>query len=136
MKQMLFMSVIVLSLCLPAHAALDEKTWKEMSDSFQLGYLWGMMDTTVAKVWDRPPEALIPGKEINDREVLHREMIRRTWREGVDKHMAECIRDKIVSPMKFQTMLDNFIKQERPEPSDSIQELLRHILWRTCVGPP
>lgn len=124
MKHFIFSVAVCLMFSTPAQADLEEKTWKTMSDDFQLGYLWGTLDTTVTRVWDRKSA----GKTLND------ELIYRAWRESVEKRMAECIRTEKLSPMNFQALLDKFIREEKPNPNDSIPEILRHILWHTCFG--
>ncbi len=60
MKHNIFAVAVSLMLSTPAQADLEEKTWKTMSDDFQLGYLWGTLDTAVTKVWDRRPAAKTP----------------------------------------------------------------------------
>lgn len=129
MKHFVFVVAIWLSLSGSAHAALEEKTWKGLSDEFQIGYLWGVLDATVSKIWDHGP----PGKEVTSRKEAE---VQFYLRDAIETRIAECIKTRIKSPMQFQAMLADSMRQKNPEPGDSIYGIAAHLIWTTCVFPP
>lgn len=123
MKKFILVVSVGLTLAgVPAHAGLEEKAWSGLSDDFQLGYLWGMLDTTVTKVWDHKPK--------EKRELYW------YWKESVEKHVAEYIKTKEISPFQLQTMLNDFMRQHPPEPGDTIDEITTQLIKRTCLPSP
>ena len=111
------------SVATPSNAALEEPAWRELSEDFRIGYIWGILDATAAKAWDYE---LPKGK---------RPEIYWQFRKSVDTHIADCIHKKELSPFQLETMLNDYVARHPADKGDSIFGMIKHLIWRTCMPP-